>query len=90
VNHHHTFRHHVTSASLFRRLSILDIDSYFHNRLLRWESVRIPDLTLGLATSHVCPWAGRHGSCWLAGYRILDRLFSTDDLEQIDGERAQK
>ena len=21
-----------------------------------------------------CPWAGRHGSYWLVGYRILDRL----------------
>ena len=36
VNLHHTFRHHITSASLFRRLGILDIDSYFHNRILRW------------------------------------------------------
>ena len=32
---------------------------------------------VGLATSHVCPWvpwAGRHGSYWRAGYRILARL----------------
>ena len=36
VNLHHTFRHHITSASLFCRLGILDIDSYFHNRILRW------------------------------------------------------
>ena len=35
-NFHHTFRHHITSASLFRRLGILDIDNYFHNRILRW------------------------------------------------------
>ena len=35
VNLHHTFRHHITSASLFRRLGILDIDSYFHSRILR-------------------------------------------------------
>jgi len=43
VNLHHTFRHHITSASLFRRLGILDIDSYFHNRILRWAGhVRIP------------------------------------------------
>ena len=35
VDLHHTFRHHITSASLFRRLGILDIDSYFHNRILR-------------------------------------------------------
>ena len=27
VNLHHTFRHHITSVSLFRRLGILDIDS---------------------------------------------------------------
>ena len=40
VNLHHAFRHHITSASLFRRLGILDIDSYFF---------------VGLATSHVCP-----------------------------------
>ena len=26
----------VVCASLFRRLGILDIDSYFHNRILRW------------------------------------------------------
>ena len=36
VNLHHTFRHHITSASLFRRLGILNIDSYFHNRIIRW------------------------------------------------------
>jgi len=26
----------LSPASLFRRLGILDIDSYFHNRILRW------------------------------------------------------
>jgi len=36
VNLHHTFRHHITSASLFRRLGILDTDSCFHDRILRW------------------------------------------------------
>jgi len=36
VNLHQTFRHHITSTSLFRRLGILDIDSYFHNWILRW------------------------------------------------------
>ena len=36
VNLHHTFRHHITSSSLFRRLGILDIGSYFHNRIVRW------------------------------------------------------
>jgi len=36
VNLHHPFRHHITTLSLFRRLNLLDIDSYYHNRLLRW------------------------------------------------------
>jgi len=36
VNLHHTFRHHITSASLFRRLGIHDINSYFRNWILRW------------------------------------------------------
>ena len=60
VNLRHTFRHHITTSSLFRRLNLLpsalasvsfgfvlvrvrvrrlnllDIDSYYHNRLLRW------------------------------------------------------
>ena len=36
VNLNHTFRHHITSSSLFRRLGLLDIDSYFYNRFLRW------------------------------------------------------
>ena len=37
VNLHHTFRHHITSNSLFRRLlGLLDIDSYIYNRFLRW------------------------------------------------------
>jgi len=35
VNLHHAFRHHITTSSLFRRLNLLDIDSYYHNRLLR-------------------------------------------------------
>ena len=36
VNLHHTFRHHITTSSLFRRLILLDIESDYHNRLLRW------------------------------------------------------
>jgi len=36
VNLHHTFRHHITTSSLFHRLGLFDIDSYFYNRLLRW------------------------------------------------------
>ena len=36
VNSCHTFRLHITTSSLFRRLNLFDIDSYYHNRLLRW------------------------------------------------------
>jgi len=36
VNLHHTFRHHITSNTLFRQLGLLDIDSYFNNRFFRW------------------------------------------------------
>jgi len=36
VNLHHILRHHITSASLFRRSGILGIGIYFHNRILRW------------------------------------------------------
>jgi len=36
VDLHHTFRHHIVPDSLFRRLGLLDIDSYYHNRFLRW------------------------------------------------------
>ena len=32
----HTIRHRITSESLFRRLGIMDLDSYYHNRVLRW------------------------------------------------------
>ena len=32
----HTIRHSITSESLFRRLGIMDLDSYYHNRVLRW------------------------------------------------------
>jgi len=44
VNLHHTFRNHITTSSLFRRLGLLDIDSYFYNRFLRWAGhvARIP------------------------------------------------
>jgi hypothetical protein len=44
VNLHHTSPHHITCASLVRRLGIHDIDSYFHNRILRWAGhvARIP------------------------------------------------
>jgi len=33
VNLIHTFCYYITPASLFRRLGILDIDSYFHNQI---------------------------------------------------------
>ena len=36
VNLHHTFRHHITTSSLFHRLGLLGIDSYFYNWFLRW------------------------------------------------------
>ena len=64
VDLHHAFRHHITSASHLRRLGILGIGSYFHNRVLRWAGhvARMPT------------WAWRHGIYWLVGYRILDRL----------------
>ena len=44
LNSHHTFRHHITTSSLFRRLGLLDIGSYFFNRFLRWAGhvARIP------------------------------------------------
>ena len=32
----HTIRHHITTEGLFRRLGIMDLDSYYHNRVLRW------------------------------------------------------
>jgi len=36
--------HHITTSSFFRRLNLLDIDSYYHNRLLCWAGnvVRMP------------------------------------------------
>ena len=36
MNKFGTFRHHITTSSLFHRLGLLDIDSYFYNRFLRW------------------------------------------------------
>jgi hypothetical protein len=32
----HKIRHRVSSASLFKRLSIEPLDKYYHCRLLRW------------------------------------------------------
>ena len=79
VNLHHTFRHHITSASRFRRLGILDIDSYFHNRILRWAGhvARMPNP----GATAITDWLGiAFSTDWL----------STDDLGQDVGERAQK
>jgi hypothetical protein len=36
INIADTNRHSITSESLFRRLSILDLGSNYHNRVLRW------------------------------------------------------
>ena len=36
VNLHHTFRHHITTSSHFRRLNLLDIGSYYHNQIFCW------------------------------------------------------
>jgi len=36
VNLHHTFRHHITPRRLNRRLGLLNIDSNFYYRFLRW------------------------------------------------------
>ena len=32
----HAFYHHIISATLFQRLNVMDLDSYYHNRILRW------------------------------------------------------
>jgi hypothetical protein len=32
----HTIRNHLSSASLFKRLSIEPFDTYYNRRLLRW------------------------------------------------------
>ena len=36
INIAHTIRHHISSESLFGRLDIESIDTYYHRRLLRW------------------------------------------------------
>ena len=32
----HTIRHNITPESLFRRLIIMNLDSHYHNWVLRW------------------------------------------------------
>ena len=82
VNLHHTFRHHITSASLFGRLGILDIDSYFRNRILRWaDHVARTPMSHEPGATAVTDWLGiAFSTDWL----------STDDLGLGVGERAQK
>ena len=36
INIAHTIRHHISSESLFGRLDIESLDTYYHRRLLRW------------------------------------------------------
>jgi len=33
---YHAFHHHNSSATLFQRLNGMDLDSYYHNRIIRW------------------------------------------------------
>ena len=36
VSLRHAFHHHINSATLTQRLNAMDLDSYYHNRILRW------------------------------------------------------
>ena len=36
VSLHHAFYHHISSATLFQRPNVMDIDSYYHNRIILW------------------------------------------------------
>ena len=36
VSLRHAFHHHISPATLFQRLNVMDLDSYYHNRILRW------------------------------------------------------
>ena len=44
INISHTIRHRITTESLFRRLGIMDLDSYYHT-----------ESSVVLATSRACP-----------------------------------
>jgi hypothetical protein len=36
VSLRHAFHHLISSATLFQRLNVMDLDSYYHDRILRW------------------------------------------------------
>jgi len=36
VSLRHAFHHHISSATLFRGLNVMVLDTYYHNRILRW------------------------------------------------------
>ena len=44
VSLYYAFHHHISSATPFQRLKIMDLDSYYNNRILRWAGhvARIP------------------------------------------------
>ena len=49
VSLRHAFHHNISSATLFQRLNVMDLDSYYHNRILRWAGhvARMPMHTQG-------------------------------------------
>ena len=81
VNMRNTQKHHISSATLFKRLNIQPIDSYFHSRILRWAGhvsrmplYRLPRklLTCWSADSRL---AHRSQMSWgLSLENILDKL----------------
>jgi hypothetical protein len=36
---HHAFHYHISSATLFQRLNIMDLGSSNHNRILHWAGI---------------------------------------------------
>ena len=36
VSLRHAFHHNISSATLFQRLNVMDLDSCYHNQILRW------------------------------------------------------